>query len=239
MQYRLTPPQIKQFSTLDWPFMAAKSIQDAIAAVLYEKGECSVMLTGGRSAQRLYEAWADISSFRQMKGARFYFADERCVPPDHAESNFGMAMRTLFRRGVPEGCAVLRMKAENVDREAAAQFYGEELPAEIDVLILSMGEDGHIASLFPGASALSEYHRRVAAITGPKPPYHRITITRPVITEAKSIYLLALGRKKGRVLRRALTSSVDIPSLPVQLTLKGNWLLDNDAAEEASRLELD
>lgn len=228
------PPQIKQFSTSDWALMAAKIIHDAVTAILHEQRECVVMLTGGLSALRLYEAWSDIPSFGQMKGVHFYFGDERCVPPKHPESNFHMAMRSLFRRGVPEGCTVLRMKAENPDREAVAHFYSEGLPRRVDVLILSVGEDGHIASLFPGSSVLSESHRRVAAIVGPKPPYDRLTITPPVIENAKAIYLLALGREKGRLLRRALTSSVDILSLPVQLTLNGIWLLNDEAAEEVS-----
>ena len=67
------------------------------------------MLTGGGSAARLYKAWRDLPAFQQMTGVSFYFGDERCVPPDNSESNYGMAMQTLFSHGVPIECSVFRM----------------------------------------------------------------------------------------------------------------------------------
>ena len=79
----------------------------------------------------------------------FYFGDERCVPPDHDESNYGMEMQTLFSHGVPIECSVFRMEADAIDIEAAAQRYADLLPDSIDVILLGVGEDGHIASLFP------------------------------------------------------------------------------------------
>ena len=77
------------------------------------------------------------------------FGDERCVPPDHDESNYGMAMQTLFSHGVPIECSVFRMEADAIDIEAAEQRYADLLPDSIDVILLGVGEDGHIASLFP------------------------------------------------------------------------------------------
>ena len=124
-------------------------ISDNINSFLDEQEECSVMLTGGRSAARLYKAWRDLPAFQQMIGVSFYFGDERCVPPDHAESNYGMAMQILFPNGVPTGCAVFRMEADATDQEAAALRYADLLPDLIDVLLLGVGEDGHIASSFP------------------------------------------------------------------------------------------
>ena len=91
-----------------------------------------------------------------MTGVSFYFGDERCVTPDHAESNYGMAMKTLFPQSVPTGCAVFRMEADTADQEAATQRYAYLLPDLIDVLLLGVGEDGHIASLFPNNAALKE-----------------------------------------------------------------------------------
>jgi 6-phosphogluconolactonase len=108
-----------------------------------------------------------------MTAVRFYFGDERCVSPDHPESNYGMAMRTLFKQGVPKGCSVFRMEADGSDREAAALQYSEMLPDKIDLLLLGVGEDGHIASLFPGSEALQEVARCVMPIIGPKAPNER------------------------------------------------------------------
>ena len=93
--------EIKQFEGTDWPMKVAGLISDNINSFPDEQSKCSVMLTGGRSAARLYKAWRDLPAFQQMTGVSFYFGDERCVPPDYAESNYGMAIQTLFHHGVP------------------------------------------------------------------------------------------------------------------------------------------
>ena len=219
-------PEIRQFEAVEWPVQAARLVQDSINAILYERGQCSVMLTGGRNAERLYISWAELPAFHQMTRVRFYFGDERCVPPDHLESNYGMAMRTLFQRGVPSGCTIFRMQADAADREAAARRYGEALPDKVDVLLLGVGDDGHIASLFPGSVALQEVSRRVVPVTGPKPPHERLTITPPVIAQARSIFVLAAGAAKAQVLVKAQQVAGDFDILPACLVLNATWLLN-------------
>lgn len=215
--------------------LAAGLIQDNINAVLRKQGCCNVMLTGGRSAERLYTAWSGLPALLQMTGVRFYFGDERCVPPDHPESNFGMAMRSLFSRGVPVGCTIFRMEADDPDHEAAALRYDDELPNMIDVMLLGVGEDGHIASLFPNSAALHETDRRVVSITGPKPPFDRLTITPPTIAQAKSVFVLATGTAKAAVLSMALQAPNDFDTLPVRLVLNTTWLLDTALPENISQ----
>ena len=129
-------PEIKQFESTVWPMKVAGLISDNINSFLDEQGKCSVILTGGRRAARLYKAWSDLPAFQQMTGVSFYFGDERCVPPDHAESNYGMAMQTLFQHGVPAGCSVFRMEADATYQAAAAKRYADLLPVSIDVLLL-------------------------------------------------------------------------------------------------------
>ena len=97
----MKPPEIKQFEVAVWPMKEACLISDNIISVLVEQVKCSEMLTGGRSAAQLYKVWCDLHVFKQMTGVSFYFGDERCVPPDYAESNYGMAIQTLFHHGVP------------------------------------------------------------------------------------------------------------------------------------------
>lgn len=205
---------------------SARLIQDSINAVLLERGQCSVMLTGGRSAARLYTAWAGLPAFLQMTGVQFYFGDERCVPPDHPESNYGMAMRTLFNQGVPLGCSVFRVEADDPNHEAAALRYEVGLPDKVDVLLLGVGEDGHIASLFPGSVVLKEVHRRVVSVTGPKPPHERLTITPPVIAQARSVFVLATGIAKTQILVKLLQVGGDFDTIPARLILNATWLLD-------------
>ena len=154
------------------------------------------------------------------------------MPPDHAESNYAMAMKTLFAQGVPSGCSITRMTAEGPDHDEAVRVYERLIPEKIDVLLLGMGEDGHIASLFPGSSTLLQQGRRVVSATGPKAPYKRLTITPSVITSARNIFLLTTGKMKGRILAEALKSGSDFMSLPVRLTLSGTWILDAEAGSQ-------
>ncbi|BAO31133.1 6-phosphogluconolactonase [Sulfuritalea hydrogenivorans] len=209
-----------------WPQAAAGLVQQRVAAGLRERGECSVMLTGGRSAGSLYRAWAAMPDFRQLAGIAFYFGDERCVAADHPASNYDMARQTLFRNGLPAGCRVFRMEADTPDHDAAARRYEQILPEQLDVLLLGVGEDGHVASLFPGSPALHERLRRVVPVVGPKPPPQRLTITPPVIARAKTVFVLATGLAKARVWEMAMLDPADADNLPARLVLNANWLLD-------------
>lgn len=223
---------IRHFDYAGWPKMAAALVQGRIDSILQRQGQCGVMLTGGRSAERLYGVWSEFPEFQLLKGVRFYFGDERCVPADHPESNYGMAMRSLFRRGVPAGCAVFPMDGADPDCEAAARRYDKTLPEKVDVLLLGVGEDGHIASLFPGSEALREAGRRVVPIVGPKLPHERLTITPPVINRAGSIFVLAAGAAKAAVLSDLLAvPGNDVLALPARLVLHAIWLLDTALPE--------
>lgn len=222
-------PTILQFAPVAWPEQVANLIQKRLSDILQERGSCSVMLTGGRSAERLYAAWAGLPGFQQMSCVQFYFGDERCVSPEHSESNYGMVMRTLFARGVPDGCSVSRMEAEDINREEAALRYEQGLPQGVDILLLGVGEDGHIASLFPQHAMLKEVVRRVMPVTGPKPPFDRLTITPSVVTQAGAIFVLAAGGVKAQILANALQMPEDFDTMPARLALKNAiWLLDVD-----------
>ena len=119
------------------------------------------------------------------------------------------------------------MEDEVAGREAAALRYADLLPDLIDVLLLGVGEDGHIASLFPNNASLQERKRRVIPITGPKPPFKRLTITPQVIAKARSVFMLATGSAKAAMLCSALNNPNDIAALPARLTLGGTWLMDH------------
>lgn len=224
-------PKIEYFTVPTWSKRSAALIQDRINTILREQSHCSVMLTGGRSAERLYRDWSELVSFQQMNGVSFYFGDERCVSPDDVDSNYRMAMQTLFRQGVPARCSVFRMEADNPDRDAVAMRYGKALPKTIDVMLLGVGEDGHIASLFPGHGALYETVRRVMPVTGCKPPINRLTITPVVIAQAKFIFVVATGLAKAVVLSEALKAPNDFYSFPARLALNATWLLDTPLPE--------
>lgn len=184
------------------------------------------MLTGGQSAERIYAVWSEHPTFHQMRGVTFFFGDERCVPPSADDSNYGMAMRTLFQHGVPANCSVYRMEADDKNREAAATRYERALPQAIDVLLLGAGEDGHIASLFPGSEALREAHRDVLPVIGPKLPRDRLTITPKVIARARHVFVFAPGPSKAAVLSEATRAPSEFDVFPARLAINAVWLLD-------------
>ena len=190
-----------------------------------QQRKCSIMLTGGRSASQLYKVWSHhLYSKKQPTDIQFYFGDERCVTPDHAESNYRMVMADLFPKGIPGGISLHRMEAEAEDLQAASDTYSQQLPDEIDVLLLSVGEDGHIASLFPQSASLHEYTKKAIPITGPKAPHQRLTITPKVIRSARHVFVMAIGEQKRAVYEKALQDPKDIDSLPARLVLNRNWI---------------
>jgi len=208
-----------------WAFGLCERLQSAINQQLSQKATCSLMLTGGRSAALLYRTWSDLFELpASLRGAQFYFGDERCVLPNHPESIYRLTLDTLFTTGVPNGVQIHRMEADSLDQNAAAVRYEDLLPEFIDVLLLSMGEDGHIASLFPHSPALREPRRQVVPVTGPKPPFQRLTITPPVIKNARQVFVLALGNQKRAMYEEALRDPEDFEAIPARLVLDRTWI---------------
>ncbi len=232
----LKPRILVSSDTPGWAAMALEVVQNAISESVSNQGTCFVMLTGGLTARDLYMRWANHWS-PPWDGIRFLFGDERCVSPNHSDSNYALVMGTLLSKGVPGGCTIRRMAAEDFDRQSAAKEYGKLLPEAIDILLLGMGEDGHVASLFPYSSSLDEKERSVIPVTGPKPPYERLTITPKVIGAARSLFLLVTGKEKGRVLAEAMRNPEDYKKLPVCLAMNGTWLLDAEAASQITGLQ--
>jgi 6-phosphogluconolactonase len=218
---------IKIFSAprKNWADFSAGIVVECILACIKESGHCDVMLTGGNSAALLYAAWARHPNFRKVAPVSYYFGDERCVPHLHADSNFGLAMRTLFSSGVPDGCSIHRMHADSVDLDRAAGHYAMRLPDCIDVLLLGVGEDGHIASLYPHSAALYDI-RRVVPIKGPNLPSQRLTITPTVIQGARYTFVLATGPTKSAVLEKVLSLPHDVDAFPVRMVQNSIWLMD-------------
>jgi 6-phosphogluconolactonase len=217
----------------------AETAANRVAALLRNVGkdrasEVSLALAGGSTPRALHERLALIPDLPWGRVA-IYFGDERCVPPDHADSNYRMARESLLDRVAIEPARVHRMHGEWPDRAAAARAYEEELPEALDVLVLGIGEDGHTASLFPGAAALSEVERRVLPVTGPKPPPERLTITPKVIAAARHVIVLASGSGKSDPVARAVAGPTNPLETPAQFARDALWILD-PAAASALRL---
>jgi 6-phosphogluconolactonase len=162
---------------------------------------------------------------------RVYFADERAVPPDHPDSNFRQARGMLIDplRIPPRN--VHRMKGEYPDLAAAVEEYEAHLVEPLDALVLGVGEDGHVASLFPGSPLVRETVRRVAAVTdSPRPPARRLTLTPRALVEARRVLVIATGGAKAGAVARALDADVTPEEVPARLVRDREWYLDREAA---------
>jgi len=201
------------------------------AAQLLAAASGQLALTGGSTPKAAYELAAELR--QDWSGVDFWFTDDRCVPPDHEHSNFGMADRALLSRA--EGATVHRMRGELGPDEGAAAYEAELDEFGLDVLdltLLGVGPDAHICSLFPGDAALAERERRVVGVETPgmAPLVSRITLTLPVVNAGKQIVFLVTGEDKAEAVRRVFAGPPD-PDAPGSL-VDGNVvaLLDPAAA---------
>lgn len=212
---------------------AADQIARSLQAAALERERIGLALSGGTGPRPVYEALARIPGLPWGR-VEIFFADERAVPPEHAESNFRLVKESLLERLPAPPAAVHRMEGERPHVAGAAADYERLLPPRLDVLVLGIGADGHTASLFPQDPAVNEDRRRVLAVRAPVPPEGRITVTPPVIRAARTRLVLVAGESKARAVARACAGPYDLLSCPAQLARNATWIVDEPAA---SRLE--
>ena len=216
------------------------------ATSLLEAGErFSVALSGGSTPKRLYALLAGAPYRDQVpwEGIHFFWGDERTVPPQHPESNFGAADAALLSRLELPSENIHRIRGEMSDAAEAAADYEAELRRffdlsegefpRFDLVLLGMGADGHTASLFPGSDALEEKRRLVVAPWVEKLKTRRVTLTLPVLNNAACVLFLVAGGEKAETLRRALEAPGERPPYPALLIRPADgelvWYIDEAA----------
>lgn len=219
---------------------------DSARAAIDARGIFRVALSGGTTPAAVYPVLAAEPRVSRVDWSRveFFWGDERAVPPDDPESNFGLAYRLLISK-LPNvrPDRIHRMPAEATDLDAAALAYESELrlafgargdePPVFDLIWLGLGPDGHTASLFPGSRALRITDRWVAANWAPARQMWRMTLTYPVINAAREILFLATGENKANAIRHIRRGRSPLPAARVQ-GRRVVWLLDAAAAGEVS-----
>lgn len=212
-----------------WAERAAVRIAEALEETLAGEDRASLVLAGGGTPAPVY-GWLAVAGGIAWDRVEIYFGDERCVPPDHPDSNYRMARTSLLDALPTRPARVHRMEAEREDLAGAAAEYARVLPEEPSILLLGIGKDGHTASLFPGAATLTEGTRRVMEATAPTAPARRLTITPPVLASSRKLFVLARGREKAEAVARALDGPFDPGSCPACFARHGVWLLDEEAS---------
>ena len=219
----------------------------------HAKGQAfRVALSGGSTPRRTYEILAE-APFRDMvdwKRVHFFWGDERCVPPDHSDSNYRMALEALLSRVPASPARIHRIEAERTDADAAAREYQHEVtrifgstenaPTPVfDLILLGLGPDGHTASLFPRTAALREVERWVVANFVPELGARRMTFTYPLLNRAAHLLFVSTGVEKSAILAEVLEGPEDPERLPAQGVKPSSgtltWIVDGGAASGLRR----
>lgn len=216
---------------------AATRIVEILVEALASRPKASLVLTGGRTPRltyrRLAEHHHDAIDWHRVA---LFWGDERFVPHDHPESNYGMAKESLLRNievadafPIPTDHASPSASAEHYERDILGYFANRE--PLFDLTLLGLGDDAHVASLFPGAPELEERERLV--VPAQAPPEHaardRISLTFPALNASKCVLFLVAGENKRGAVRQALSGD-DVPAAHVAPREHLLWYLDAEAA---------
>jgi 6-phosphogluconolactonase len=226
---------------------AAASVFLACAMGVPRGGELTVALSGGSTPRRMHQilAAAPLKEVIPWNRVRILFGDERCVPPDHADSNYRMARETLLAQVPIDAGRIHRMEGELGPEEGSARYEAtvrrvvEPGPSEdpsLELIFLGMGDDGHTASLFPGTPAVRESSRLVTAGYNANLKSHRITFTPRLINAAKLVVFVVSGAGKAGVLHRILEEQGPVDEHPSRAVSPSHgavlWLVDRPAAAQ-------
>jgi 6-phosphogluconolactonase len=224
---------------------AARRFAELAESFTNDAGRFTVALSGGSTPKAMFQILAEnpFADSLPWPSIYFFWGDERCVPPDHAESNYRMANETLLSKAPVPRENIFRIPAEVEDHERAAAIYSETLQtffAEeqpgFDLVFLGMGADGHTASLFPGTTALCAGGGGAAAANYvDKLQSWRITLTADAINKARNVIFLVAGADKAPALKEVIKGPRNPKQYPSQLIKPSHgallWMVDEAAAK--------
>ena len=226
---------------------AAEFIAELAEARIKERNIFTLVLSGGSTPRPLYEELANqpLSNKIDWQHTHLFWGDERCVPPNHPDSNFALAYEAMLSKVAVPPANVHRIPAETDSAETAAEKYEKSLREFVrvttepdsartfpsfDLVLLGLGEDGHTASLFPGDAALEEKTKWAVAVDGSTatPPVPRVSLTLPVLNEARHVLFLASGAGKRKVFQEILNNpeKAGYPAARVEPSGRLLWFID-------------
>lgn len=229
-------------------FDSAEALARETAAWLAAKasassGRLAICCSGGSTPRRLYEVLAQppIAAEFPWDRVHWFWGDERFVPHDHPDSNYGMTRAALMAHAPVPPNNIHPIPTEGLTPERAASAYEQTLKDYygtatldaarplFDVMLLGIGDDGHTASLIPGQSALDEKRRWVVAVIGARSE-DRITLTYPAIDSSRDVVFLAVGAQKRSAVERAMGGDHALPAARVHPVGRLHWFIDRAAA---------
>lgn len=239
-------PKVRVFDTLtDIAQAVAESLRETAIGTKEDRKPLNIALCGGNTPEAIYRRLGEepIASDIPWESVHLFWGDERCVPPDDPQSNFGMTSRALLGQiSIPEG-NIHRIRGESRPENEAARYekeIREFLPAgadgypRFDWIFLGMGTDGHTASLFPNAISLEEKERLCIPVTHPLSGGDRITLTLPVLNSASRITFVVAGEEKSEMISLVFERKNRSGSYPCTMVVPEDgsleWYLDRAAA---------
>lgn len=239
----MTAPTLKIYSGKDeLAEKLARDFSEYVKRLSETAEQVDIALSGGSTPNLFFQAMTVLRPDIDWGRVRFYWVDERCVPPDHPESNFGTAYEAFLRPlGIPES-SYFRIRGEN-DPEKEAVRYGELILDQVspdmtfpvfDLIFLGMGADGHTASIFPYEADLWNADSICTVGTHPEVEQKRVTFTGHLINAAARVLFLVTGEEKAEIAKKVITRTENYLDYPASLVAPNRgeleWYMDKAAA---------
>ena len=240
-------PHKQKIIIKDDPILLAKQAAKIFASIakrsIGKRGRFVVALSGGSTPRRMHKMLAKEPFIRIIPWGKthIFWVDERCVPHDSPESNYGIAKKDFIDAvPIPE-THVHFITCESSPRASAKEYqkklndflyFDSKRPPRFDLIYLGMGADGHIASLFPGQKTLYEKQKLIVAVKGGDPNVKRISMTLPLLNQARCIVFMITGKEKAKTVQTVLEDrKIGLPAQEIRpLNGRLTWLLDRRAA---------
>ncbi|MDC0358145.1 6-phosphogluconolactonase [Oligoflexia bacterium] len=234
------------------PGMVADEVIHSISDAIADRGRCSLVLSGGSSPGAIYRLLSHPPRVSEVEWDKvhIYWGDERWVPAEDNQSNFRMADETFLSHLSFPQPHVHPVDVSAATPQASADAYADtirelegvsvgELPA-FDVVLLGMGEDGHIASLFPGSEVLGREDGSLChAVKQPGGEGYRVTLSKNALFSAHHVIFIVRGEQKSSIVQRVLEGDEPPETLPAKFansaTGKVTWMLDSASASKLNR----
>lgn len=219
-------PQPKQ----SWVDLFVNRLKGDVSQILTQQKKCSIFLTGGKSAKALYPEMSRSFLGFKDQSLHFFLGDERFLPHDHMDTN-AHTIRTTFDQDSLKKFQFHPVLKPEINRDETVKNYDKLVEGHNDIIMFSLGEDAHIASLFPHQNALQVRNQNYISSEGVSPYKERITISFDFINIFKHKYVMVIGEQKALVLKQALKSANDVSLYPVLGIQSPCFVLDETARQ--------